>query len=63
MRCNISIYWRNEYMSKYIKDIDLSQLSDLIDEEEMELIYEQIDESDRERDRKSARKMRDYYDD
>lgn len=50
-------------MSKYIKDIDLSQLSDLIDEEEMELIYEQIDESDRERDRKSARKMRDYYDD
>lgn len=62
MRCNISIYWRNEYMSKYIKDIDLSIFED-IDEDKVELLYEQIDESDRERDRKSQRKMRDYYDD
>lgn len=49
-------------MSKYIKDIDLSIFED-IDEDKVELLYEQIDESDRERDRKSQRKMRDYYDD
>lgn len=46
-------------MSKYIKDIDLSLFED-IDEDKVELLYEQIDESDRERDRKSQRKMRDY---
>lgn len=50
-------------MSKYIKDIDLSQLEDIIDDETMELIYEQIEESDKERERKSPRKMRDYFDD
>lgn len=38
-------------MSKYIKNIDLSQFDDL-DDDEMELLYEAIEEADGERDRK-----------
>ena len=49
-------------MGKYLNEKYFSQFEDLTDEDDVELIYEQIEESDKDRDRKSQRRMRDYYD-
>ena len=49
-------------MSKYLNNIDFSRLEEFDDEDNLDMIYEQIEERDKERSRKTQLKMREYYD-